>query len=528
MKTFIMKYKKEILILSILNLITYIFILINPILLQYIIDNVIMNNEKKLFNLILIILILSYALSTIASFLSNYYTEYVNIIIFQEKSSELISIILTSHKYMNTGDTISRLTDNLRLIINLISLIIPKIILNIFVIVVPLLIMFYIHTKLTILILTPIIIYIFISYIIGDEIEKIEMKILKNNSELFSLFKEIFTSKEFINSFGIEKLFLDKYNLKTNEYKKNILNCAKITSINFSFESIITVIPILILIIYGGLLIINKELTIGKLALFMSYIYLIFSPITELSMNWINYKKIKPAIIRINELYKLNKNTKLSKDGLNIKKGKIEIKNLSFSYENSKELLKDINIIFYPGLNYLIGKNGSGKSTLLKLICRVYNPHKGEILIDEQNIKNISSKSINENISLIFPEPYLFEDTIYNNIILDKVDVKKKDVENIIKKIKLDKLIEKLPNGYNTYINESGVNLSSGEKQKISLARILLKNPKIILIDEVTNSLDYKTTKEIYECLNELSNNKTIIIIDHNLKNLSNGNIIKI
>lgn len=260
----------------------------------------------------------------------------------------------------------------------------------------------------------------------------------------------------------------------------------------------------------------------------MSYIYLIFSPITELSMNWINYKKIKPAIIRINELYKLNKNTKLSKDALNIKKGKIEIKNLSFSYENSKELLKDINIIFYPGLNYLIGKNGSGKSTLLKLICRVYNPHKGEILIDEQNIKNISSKSINENISLIFPEPYLFEDTIYNNIILDKVDVKKKDVENIIKKIKLDKLIEKLPNGYNTYINESGVNLSSGEKQKISLARILLKNPKIILIDEVTNSLDYKTTKEIYECLNELSNNKTIIIIDHNLKNLSNGNIIKI
>ena len=111
---------------------------------------------------------------------------------------------------------------------------------------------------------------------------------------------------------------------------------------------------------------------------------------------------------------------------------------------------------------------------------------------------------------------------------MDKVDVKKKDVENIIKKIKLDKLIEKLPNGYNTYINESGVNLSSGEKQKISLARILLKNPKIILIDEVTNSLDYKTTKEIYECLNELSNNKTIIIIDHNLKNLSNGNIIKI
>lgn len=528
MKSFILKYKTQIIVLTILNLITNVFILINPLLLQYFIDTIIMDNEYTLFKYLLILLILSYMISIISLFFSNYYNEYFSVNIFHEKSSELISIVLSSSKYINTGDTMSRITDNLRLSISLITSVIPRIILNVFVIIIPLGVMFHINSTLTFVILLPILLFIVISYFIGNNVEKVEIELLNTNSELFSLFKEMFTSKEFIKSFGIVDLFLNKYDLKVNEYKKQILKYAKLNSLNFSFESIITGIPILILIMYGGYLIINKELTLGEFTLFMSYIYLLFSPVAELSSNWINYKKIIPAVNRINELYEL-KDSKVYNEILNVTTGKIVIKNLNFSYIPSKKILKDINLVFHQGMNYIIGENGSGKSTLLKLICRIYTPNDGNIFIDGQNIKDISTKSLNENIALIFPEPYLFEDTIYNNIVLNRNDVKKEDVIYITKKIKLDTFINSLPKGYNTHINENGVNLSSGEKQKIAMARILLKNPKIILLDEFANSIDKKSKKEMYDCLFEMSYNKTIIIIDHNFdNNMVNGNIMKL
>ena len=528
MKSFILNYKKQIIVLTILNLITNLFILLNPLLLQYFIDTILIGNQFSSFKYLIALLVISYMVSIISLFFSNYYNESCNVNIFKEKSYELVSIVLNSSTYINTGDTMSRITDNLRLSISLITSVIPRIILNIFVIIIPLVIMFYINYSLTIVILLPNLLFIITSYFIGNHVEKIETTLLNTNSELFSLFKEMFTSKEFIKSFGIIDLFLNKYNLKIGEYKKQVLKNAKINSLNFSLESIITGIPILILILYGGYLIINKELTLGEFTLFMSYIYLLFSPIAELSYNWIEYKKINPAIRRINELYELLE-SEVGTEKLNIHTGKIIIKNLNFSYDKSKEILNNINLIFYPGMNYIIGENGSGKSTLLKLICRVYNPNSGTILIDNQDIKNYSNQSIHENISLIFPEPYLFEDTIYNNIVLNRDNILKEDVEDIIKKVKLNEFINSLPNGYDTHINENGLNLSSGEKQKITLARILLKNPKIILLDEFANSIDKKSKKEIYDCLVELSSNKTIIIIDHNLDStVLDGNIIKL
>lgn len=221
---------------------------------------------------------------------------------------------------------------------------------------------------------------------------------------------------------------------------------------------------------------------------------MLFSPIAELSSNWIDYKRIIPAVKRINEIYEL-KESENGVETLNIGKGEITIKNLNFSYDYSKELFKNINLIFFPGINYIQGENGSGKSTLLKLICRIYNPDGWNIIIDDQDIENCSNASIHENIALIFPEPYLFEDTIYNNIVLNNNGVLKEEVDLIVKKIKLNDFINSLPYGYNTNINENGVNLSSGEKQKITIARILLKNPKIILLDEFANSIDKKSKK---------------------------------
>lgn len=279
-KSFILKYKNKIIILTLLNLITNLFILINPLLLQYFIDTILIGNKFDSFQYLIILLIISYLISIISLFFSNYYSEYCNVSIFNEKSYELVSIVLNSSKYINTGDIMSRITDNLRLAISLVTSVLPRIILNIFVIIIPLCVMFCINYSLTIVILLPNLLFIITSYLIGNYMENIETALLNTNSKLFSLFKEMFTSKEFIKSFGLINLFLDRYNLKIDEYKKQIMTYAKINSLNFSIESIITGIPILILILililYGGYLIINKELTLGEFTLFMSYIYICY------------------------------------------------------------------------------------------------------------------------------------------------------------------------------------------------------------------------------------------------------------
>lgn len=248
----------------------------------------------------------------------------------------------------------------------------------------------------------------------------------------------------------------------------------------------------------------------------------------ELGSLWISYKSVLPAISRIKELYNLqivdgeNKN-------LFISEGIIEFKNVCFNYEGKPKILENFNQKFIPGVNYLVGDNGSGKTTIFRLICKLYLPDEGIITIDNQNINQISLDSLASEIGIVFSDSYLFEDTIYNNIILNNSNTTKLDVINVSKKVKLHEFIMSLPNGYNTMINEEGINFSAGEKQKIALARVLLKNPKILLLDEITHSVDKISKTEIMKCILSMKEDKTIIIISHELNEESiEGNVIYI
>lgn len=523
---FLHVYIKEIIILCFITSITSVFTLLSPLLVQKIIDEVILKNDFSLLSIILIILFMLYLLSALSIFIQNYIAEYLKIKIFQDKLMELIPIIISSKKYFNSGDLISRLIDNLRSINLLLSLFIPNILLNIFTLIASLVIMSYINLKLCIVTIAPTFLFVLTFYLLGNSIEKIEKKILEINGQIFFSLKEIFSLNDFIKSYSIQDLFLKKLILKLKLYKKETLRYAKYSSINLSSEYLLTGIPLLILIIYGCNLIINNELSLGGFIAFMTYLSLFFSPIMNLSSNWIAYKSTLPAIDRIKEIYDLEYE-EIGKSELFLSEGIIEFKNVHFSYENKADVLKDFNQIFYPGINYLIGDNGSGKSTILKLICKLYSPQEGLIEIDNQNIENISSKSLSKNVGIVFSNSYFFEDTIYNNIILGNQSFKMEAVFEICKKVKIHNFIMSLPNQYNTIINEDGLNLSSGEKQKIALARVLLRNPKILLLDEVTGSIDKKSRIEIHECLRSFKEEKTVIVINHDFNETFYDYIIK-
>ena len=219
---------------------------------------------------------------------------------------------------------------------------------------------------------------------------------------------------------------------------------------------------------------------------------------------------------------------KVNADELKVNKGSIEFSNVFFKYDVSQEnVLNNINLNFEGGkMTALVGHSGSGKSTILNLIPRFYQPLTGDIKIDNQSIYDTSLNSVRKNVSLVSQETTLFDDTIKNNIKYANENASDEEIYEVAKLSNSHDFIEKLPKKYDTEIGENGVRLSGGEKQRISIARAMIKRSKIILLDEATSSLDSESESKIQEAINVLINDKTTIVIAHRLSTILNSNNI--
>ena len=234
-------------------------------------------------------------------------------------------------------------------------------------------------------------------------------------------------------------------------------------------------------------------------------------------------KRILPIID--NEQTILDK--KQSKD-VEITKGKIEFKNVNFKYESKNEIvLKSLNLSIEGGkMSSLVGHSGAGKSTILNLIPRFYEVYSGDIILDGNSIYNLKIKSLRDNISLVSQDTTLFDDTVRNNILYANPEANDEDIDKATELSFAKDFIEKLPKKYDTIIGENGVTLSGGEKQRLSIARAMLKKSKIVLLDEATSSLDSETENKIQEAINYLTKDRTTLVIAHRLSTILNSNKI--
>ena len=204
-----------------------------------------------------------------------------------------------------------------------------------------------------------------------------------------------------------------------------------------------------------------------------------------------------------------------------VKKGEIEFKDLGFSFSKTHEALKNINLIIKPGEKVaLIGPSGAGKTTFVKLLLRLHSPTMGQILIDGQDISEVTQESLRENISMVPQDPVLFHRTLTENISYGKRNATKKEIEKVAKSAHCDEFIKDLPAGFETYVGERGIKLSGGERQRVAIARAILKNAPILILDEATSSLDSASEMLIQDALNNLMNNKTTIVIAHRLSTI--------
>ena len=365
---------------------------------------------------------------------------------------------------------------------------------------------------------------------LGKRVGKVTTEAQEKSGHLTTYLVELFKNHKLIKIFQKENLEVNKADEYLAELKdKN----KKIQTVFVRLSPImetLTGIMIAVLIFYSGKLMAKGEVDINNFFSFLAAMMLAYQPVRSLStLNMIinsglsAASRILPVIDQKNKI----KNSESAKT-LKIKDAGINFNNVNFSYEeNEGPTLQSINLKFEGGkMTSLVGHSGSGKSTILNLIPRFYDAKSGDIIIDDQSIYSSTIESLRSEISMVSQETTLFDDTIKNNIKYGRQEATDEEVFKVAKLSYCNEFINNLPNKFDTLIGENGVRLSGGEKQRLSIARAMMKQSSIILLDEATSSLDSETESKIQDALKILTKNKTTIVIAHRLSTILNSNNI--
>ena len=425
----------------------------------------------------------------------------------------------------NSGKFISHLTYDVALLTNMISVGLLNLIKDTLTLGGLIFLMFYQNWKLALLAIIMIPIATFAARSLGKRMGKVTTQSQEKSGILISYLSEMLKNYKIIKIYQKEKFEINRATKFINDLKDKVVKSAIVLIRVTPIMETLTGIMIAALIFYSATLVGSGELDVNNFFSFLAAMMLAYQPVRSLATLNITFSqgfsgayRILPLIDQEKKIYE-NDNLK----NIIVDKANIEFKNINFSYfeENKDQVLHKINFKINGGETVaLVGHSGAGKSTIMNLIPRFYDPTSGDILIDDQSIYNSKLSSLRKNISLVSQEITLFDDTVKSNIAYASTDATEKQIIEASKFSKVDDFIQKLPNKYDTMIGENGVRLSGGEKQRISIARAILKNAPIILLDEATSSLDVDTEHKIQQAIAYLTKNKTTIIIAHRLSTI--------
>lgn len=345
--------------------------------------------------------------------------------------------------------------------------------------------------------------------------------VLRDNSELF---QETIELQQEISSFNQSDKVKKNLYKKMEESERIHLKVEVLPMLAVGISSSLSYISLAVVLAVGIQLLIHNEISLLYLIGYLIGAIKVkeLFDVSREGMTEMSY--IEPAIVRIKEI----KNAVLQEGkDTDLSRYNIEFKNVSFSYNEDAKVLKDVSFTAKQGeVTALVGISGSGKTSVLRLISRLYDYDTGSILIDGKDIKNISTESLFKNISIVFQDVTLFNTSIMENIRLGRESATDEEVKEAAVLANCMDFIEKLPDGFNTLIGENGAELSGGERQRISIARAFLKDAPVLILDEISASLDVDNEKKIQDSLNKLIKDKTVIIISHRLKSIENVNKI--
>lgn len=537
---FVKPYKYRIFATIIVGIIKFGIPMLIPLLIKYAIDGVINNHalttDEKVHHLTIAIGIALFIFVIVRppiEFIRQYLAQWTSNKILYDIRKKLYNHLqaLSARFYANNqvGQVISRVINDVEQTKDFILTGLMNIWLDCITIIIALSIMFFLDVKLTLAALFIFPFYILTVYVFFGRLRELTRERSQALAEVQGFLHERVQGISVVKSFAIEDNEAKNFDKKNT----NFLTRALHTRWNaYSFAAINTVTDIgpIIVIGVGAYLAISGSITVGTLAAFVGYLELLFGPLRRLVASFTTLTQSFASMDRVFQLIDEDYDIKngVGAQPIEIKQGRIDIDHVSFQYnDNEAPILKDINLSIEKGETVaFVGMSGGGKSTLINLIPRFYDVTSGQILIDGHNIKDFLTGSLRNQIGLVQQDNILFSDTVKENILLGRPTATDEEVVEAAKMANAHDFIMNLPQGYDTEVGERGVKLSGGQKQRLSIARIFLNNPPILILDEATSALDLESESIIQEALDVLSKDRTTLIVAHRLSTITHADKI--
>ncbi|MCD6563091.1 MAG: ABC transporter ATP-binding protein [Thermoproteales archaeon] len=528
---FVKPYKLRVFLLAIV-IFSGIFVnLVIPLVTKFIIDSIVDQDIPGLFTysvVFLSVVLFNLLLSSSQTYLNSWLGQ---TLIYDIRNKMYWHLIRIKQKYFGgqeTGKLVSRLTNDVDTIGNAFTSGLIDTLANLFQLFGAIFIMFSLSIELSIVVLSLIPLIILSSWYFARRARKAFRESRKKIAEVTSKIEQNVSGAKVVQAFSyrrqknIESFSrINRENLEVNVQANKVISSIGPTM------SIIRAMGIALIIWFGGILVGYGRLKLGTLVAFYGYVDMFFRPIMTITMFYNTLQSTLAAAERVTDF--LRWEVEEDKGELNEVKGlgEIEYRNVVFGYEENVPVIKDVSFRVSPGEKVaIVGPTGSGKTTLVNLLLRFYDPWSGEILLDGIDIRKYRLRVLRRTIAFVPQEPILFNGTVYENMILSSENVSKEEVLKLLDFLDLRDLIESLPEGLDTKILEGGKNISMGQRQVISFIRALISNPRILVLDEATSSLDLYTEEKLQKALEKMSKGRTMITIAHRLQTIINSDRI--
>ncbi|HHQ9184008.1 TPA: SAV1866 family putative multidrug efflux ABC transporter [Staphylococcus aureus] len=538
---FVKPYKYRIFATIIVGIIKFGIPMLIPLLIKCAIDGVINNHalttDEKVHHLTIVIGIALFIFVIVRppiEFIRQYLAQWTSNKILYDIRKKLYNHLqaLSARFYANNqvGQVISRVINDVEQTKDFILTGLMNIWLDCITIIIALSIMFFLDVKLTLAALFIFPFYILTVYVFFGRLRKLTRERSQALAEVQGFLHERVQGISVVKSFAIEDNEAKNFDKKNTNFLTRALKHTRWNAYSFAAINTVTDIGPIIVIGVGAYLAISGSITVGTLAAFVGYLELLFGPLRRLVASFTTLTQSFASMDRVFQLIDEDYDIKngVGAQPIEIKQGRIDIDHVSFQYnDNEAPILKDINLSIEKGETVaFVGMSGGGKSTLINLIPRFYDVTSGQILIDGHNIKDFLTGSLRNQIGLVQQDNILFSDTVKENILLGRPTATDEEVVEAAKMANAHDFIMNLPQGYDTEVGERGVKLSGGQKQRLSIARIFLNNPPILILDEATSALDLESESIIQEALDVLSKDRTTLIVAHRLSTITHADKI--
>lgn len=482
-------------------------------------------------NKILLILLMLYIISFIFNYLSNFLTTKISwkytSDLRKKVNRKMEKLPLKYFDIKSHGELLSLLTNDIDKISQNLSNVLSDIISCIVAVIGIIIMMFTINVSMTFIILLILPFSLLLSAFIANKGQKYFVKGQEELASTNSSVEELLRNHNVIKVFNAEEKIYKEFNKKNDSLSKNTLKSNFIGSILEPVMMLIGNLNYVIIGVVGGIFVIKGRITVGNIQSFITYAKNFTNPIGNLASIMAELQGMIAASERVFNYLEEEEEKEVSNPiKLDNVKGNIEFKNVNFGYEDNT-IIKDFSAKVSSGKKIaIVGPTGSGKTTLVKLLMRFYEIESGEILLDGVNIKYVTREDLRKNIAMVLQDTWLYKDTIMENIRYGSLDKTDDEVIKASKEARSHHFVQTLPNGYNMVVNEEVNNISEGEKQLLTIARAILKDPKVLILDEATSNVDTRTEQLIGKAMDTLMKGRTSFIIAHRLSTIKNADLI--